>query len=97
MDTRKNRTGTHHTVAPAQVHTRSRAAATSGATQQAIAASKTHVSPGRVRMQTGEVKLLSFWKYFSRVWTSTQYLVPAFRSGKVTRLALLLMFRTCED
>lgn len=62
-----------------------------------IAASKTDVSPGRVWMQTGEVKLLSFRKYFSRVWTSTQYLVPAFRSGKVTRLALLLMFWTCED
>lgn len=68
-----------------------------GATQQVIAASKTDVSPGRVWMQTGEVKVLSFRKCFSQVWTSTQYLVSAFRSGKVTRLALLLMFRTSED
>lgn len=48
-------------------------------------------------MHSGEVKLLSFRKLVLRVWTVTQYLVHAFRSDKVTRLALLLRFRTSED
>lgn len=48
-------------------------------------------------MQSGEVKLLSFKWYLLQVWTTTQYKVDAFRSGRVTRLALLLRLWMSED